>query len=205
MKRLYNNLIILILILLLLLFPLAYNEITIRWTILFIPSLFFLILSNSLIAENKDKYNYFKIIVGIIFCVILDFVEKINLIQQFNIPIDLGFRIPLSSIILSVGILLLVIRAIKEKKSLIPGHYLMKYILFCGLFLCVIMCLFYPFLRAHYNSSIEANVLLINKLIKYCFTIILVWNAYNIKYHPIILNIAAILGIGMALFLSFFV
>ena len=102
--------------------------------------------------ENKsNKERCEGVAFSILLMLIFDFTEKVSFVHQFNIPVGLTRRIPLSTVLLAVGVLALLIKAlITGKVKMIEHPFIRSFLFACG-FLVILMALFYPFLYRHYQ------------------------------------------------------
>ncbi len=197
-----NRIIELLLITLLFIFPFSYENLNTKWAILFAVVLGFLLLW--LVFNNRlnTKKQIFLTIQMILFVIIFEFVEKVNISQLFNIQNPLGWRIPFSTILLSIATLTFAIKILMDKKLTLNIPEYFKYFFASMLFLVILMILFYPFMKFHYNISLDSNIELLNKVFKYALLVLLVSTHLSKEGTIKKINIGLASGIGVALVLN---
>lgn len=202
MKQFFNKISKLILFSFLVIFPFSYGDVTNRWIILFIPLIIALIVLHFLLKKSSFKINNFSISFAILLIIIFDFTEKVNFIQQFNIPVEITNRIPLTTILLTIGILLFLIKALIENKVKNTSHSIVQYFLFTCVFLFTLMVVFYPFLWYHYQMILESNIQLLNKIIKYLIVFLLTSNYASDKKDLKQINVGFIISLSTTVILT---
>jgi len=200
MKQILNKISEVILFAILLLLPFSHKEISIRWLIIFIP----LIVSFTyLYLSKKDYFNIhnFEIIYAILLIIIFAFTEKVNFIRQFNIPLEISKQIPFSTILLTIGILLFLLKVSIDKKLEMTEHSFARYFLFACFFLSFLMIMFYPFLFYNYQMKLELDIQFLNKILKYLTVFLLTTNymSYQKKLNRINFGIIMSLSITVIL------
>jgi hypothetical protein len=119
-----------------------------------------------------EKYSILStvswhIVLAIVFMFIFDPLEKINFIQQYNLPIKIGHRIPLATIVLSFLFLIYLVNYLKNKTLYLPCHTYTKYLFISCTFLLSLALIFYPVLYSQYNMGVKTDLLLIGRIVKY--------------------------------------
>lgn len=202
MIQFFNKISKLILFSFLVIFPFSYGDVTNRWIILFIPLIIALIVLHFLLKKSSFKINNFSLSFAILLIIIFDFTEKVNFIQQFNIPVEITNRIPLTTMLLTIGILLFLIKALIENKVKNTSHSIVQYFLFTCVFLFTLMVVFYPFLWYHYQMILESNIQLLNKIIKYLIVFLLTSNYASDKKNLKQINVGFIISLSTTVILT---
>lgn len=154
--------------------PFSYGEVSNKWRILFVVVI--VLLMFFLFSRNRNRFNILNnsVIYYFLLMVIFSFIEKVNFIQQFNIPIAISRRIPLSTILLAFGMLIYLTRVLIEGKLQVSVHPFVKYFFGTCIFLFSLMLLFYPFLFFHYQMNLDPDIQLTNRILKYLMILLLV-------------------------------
>jgi hypothetical protein len=163
--------------------------------------LFLLAFSFFLLTKRKEKeyskvsYHVFrKIVFTILILIIFSIVEKLNLIQQFSIPMEIKKRLPFSTILILISIVLIFINAIKSGKNNISVPYLANMFIFVFIGFLIFNLLLFLIVKQHYNVAFSSGLDLLNKGLKYIFIVIalhLPTQSKNIQaYNGIIISIS---------------
>lgn len=199
MTRKLNKTIEILLFSILAIFPCAFEEINIQWTILLISGASFLLISYFLIKVNRFGRLGISVLFSILFLFIFNFSEKVNFIQLFNIHINTKWHIPLPTLILSISMLIYLIKILIEKKIEFFLNPFTKYFVFACAFLFLIMIFYFPFLSHHYQMKLNSNIQLINKIIKYLVIFLLISQCTKNEIQIKRLNIVFIASISLSL------
>jgi hypothetical protein len=201
MQRNCETIIKIVLLSMLFILPFSYGEITTEWTIFFSVSVagcLFLLLKRIKSVNSKVLGVIFSILLMLIF----DFTEKASFVHQFNIPVGLARRIPLSTVLLAVGVLALLVKALTTGKIKMINHPFVRNFLFACVFLVILMALFYPFLYRHYQMHPEPDIQLLNKMIKYLMILLLVMDDLSDEKNFRRMNLGFIFSISLTVILS---
>ena len=162
------------LLLILLILPFSYDMVNTK-QILFLSGAIslciFLYISKGTGIKNQGIGEIFF---AILFMFLFNYAEQVNFIRQFNIPVEITWRIPLSTVLLSIGMLAFLIKAWTEKKIKLIGHPFAWYFLAACGFLVLLMILFYPVLYFRYQMQAGPDILLLNKILKYLMISLLI-------------------------------
>ncbi len=191
----------LILFSLLTIFPFSFKEINIKWNIIFLLVISFLVLNvyfKGYIRIGKPGLSTFF---SVLFLVLFDFSENVNFGQLFNIQNNLSWRVPLSTIILSIALIIFTIKILYEKRLTIEISGFIKYFMISCTFLIVLTILFYPFLYHHYQMDLDSNLQLLNKIIKYLVLLVLIFSYTTNEKHFLWLNTGFVISIGLGILL----
>jgi hypothetical protein len=199
-----NKFIGIVLFSLLFIFPFSFQNLNTKWNIFFAVALGFI----SIILFLK-KHIYFKkpvllTVLTIIFLVVFDFAEKVNFSQLFDIQNPVGWRIPISTILLSIATFAFLIKMMIAKKLVISFPQYIKYFFIAIFFLLILMMVFYPFMSFHYNMSLDLNIQLLNKILKYGLLLFIIFTNFSSESQFRNLGIGLCLTISVGLCLSFF-
>lgn len=195
----FNSLINLLLFLLLLVFPFSYTNLNTKWDILLGAVLGFIVI-NLVLKKFMDLGKPLLLsAMSIIFLIIYDFSEKVNFSQLFTIQTSFDWRIPLSTVILSFAVLIFILKILMEKRLVFNLPEYFKYFLAAITFILILMVLFYPFMKFHYNMSINSNIQFLNKTLKYTFLLVLILSHSNNESNMKKLNIGLIVSISIGL------
>jgi hypothetical protein len=157
-------------------FPFAYEEINPKWYFLLVPVLMYFLINTFLISLKKIDKLITEIYLPILFLLFFDYSERVNFSQLLSVPFNIGWHLPLSTIVLSLAMISYLIKILIERKvSIIVPEYV-KYFIFSFGFLAILSILFFPFMYHHYQIGTDAFVGLLNKGIKYFFLVFLVSN-----------------------------
>lgn len=182
-------------------FPFSYEEISTEWTVLFSVSMAgcLFLLSGKIKSVNPK-------ILGVAFSILLmlifDFTEKVSFVHQFNIPVRLTRHIPLSTVLLAIGVLALLIKTLVTGKIKMINHPFVRNFLSACAFLIVLMALFYPFLYRHYQMHPEPDIRLLNKMIKYLMILLLVMDDLSDEKNFRRMSLGFIFSISLTVILS---
>ncbi len=171
--KIINRTIEISLLLILLILPFSYSKISVTQSLGFIILILFISIVWKFKANILRK-EFWGVFLAIGFMYVFGFAEQVNFIQQFNIPIEVNKRIPLSTVLLAVGILLFLLKILIEERMQITTQPFARFFLFACFFLVAIMVLFYPFLFYYYNMKLDLNIQLLNKILKYLIIILLI-------------------------------
>ncbi len=199
-----NKFIGLILFILLLIFPFSFQNLNAKWNILFAVALGFLLISLFLNQHFNFKKPLLLTVLTVLFLVLFDFTEKVNFDQLFNIQNPLGWRIPLSTILLSIATLAFIIKIMMGKKLIINLPEYFKFFFAAIVFLIVLTVLFYPFMRFHYNMALDSNFELLNKVFKYALLFMFVLTYLRNERAEKKANIGLAISISAGLLLNLF-
>ena len=180
--------------------PFAYGEIKNRLIFLFVVIIGLLIL----LQFSKKEFNIqsLNIFYTILFMLVFGYIEKVNFIDQFNIPIEVSKHLPLSTILLAVGMMIFLMQLIVEKKLQIFEHNFSKYFLLSCIFLVVIFTTLYPFLNHYYQMKPDINIQLLNHILKYLMILILTTNYISNYKRAKQINVGIILSLSFTVILS---
>jgi hypothetical protein len=185
------------LFLFLILFLFSYSAIDVRHTcinvivILLLCFIFFIKRYKIITVET------WKVFLSIMFIYIFDFIEKINFIQQFGLPVEIVHRIPLSTIVLSILFLVYLVKYLINKNCNLPNHPFIKYLFIISFFLLFMILIFYPILYAQYQMGLKNDLLFLNKIAKYLIIILLITNYIDSGEKVKKLSISLILSLGL--------
>ena len=201
MQKTCDTIIKIVCVSILFIFPFSYGEISPEWTVLFSMSLAvcLFLLSGRIKSVNP---KILEVAFPILLMLIFDFSEKVSFVHQFNIPVGLTRRIPLSTVLLAVGILALLFKAFTTGKIKMIDHPFIRNFLFACAFLVVLMALFYPFLYRHYQMQPEPDIQLLNKMIKYLMILLLVMDDLSDEKNFRRMNLGFIFSISLTVILS---
>lgn len=202
MKQFLNKISELIIFSILFIFPFSNGDITTKWVILFIPLIISLVILQIFLIKNRFNTNRLSVVFAVMLMIIFDFSEKINFIQQFNLGVEFSYRISLTTILLSIGFLLFLMKVLINKKITNISHPFALYFLFTGAFLLVLMTLFYPYLWYHYQMNLDSNFHLLNRIIKYIIILLLVPNYITDTNKLKQMNLGIIVSISITVILS---
>ncbi len=201
MQKNCDTIIKIVLVSILFILPFSYGEVSTEWTVLFSVSVagcLFLLSGRIKSVNPKILGVAFSILLMLIF----DFTEKVSFVHQFNIPVGLTRRIPLSTVLLAVGALALLIKAlITGKVKMIEHPFIRSFLFACG-FLVILMALFYPFLYRHYQMQPEPDIQLVNKIIKYLMILLLVMDCLSDEKNFRRMSLGFIFSISLTVILS---
>lgn len=201
MKQLIKRTSEIILFAFLAIFPFSYGHLTIKWIILFIPLIIFLIILSQLLKKSRLNINNLSIIFVILLMIIFDFTEKVNFIQQLRIHVEISNRIPFTTILLAFAILVFMINVLKDGKVIISNQTFVRYLFYSCVFLVILMILFYPLLWHYYRMAIDLNIQLLNKIIKYLMIFLLASNYLSDEKKMKKMNFGFVLSIGITVIL----
>lgn len=170
-----NKLIEILLFAILLTFPFSYINLNGNWNILFGLVLMFIIINLFLNKYKNLEKPVLLHSISIIFLLIFDYTEKVNFSEQFNVQNPVGWRMPLTTILLLIGAIFLIIKVLIEKRLIFNSQEYMKNFVFAIMFIIILMILFYPFLKIYYSMSIDSNTQLLNKVLKYFILLVLIF------------------------------
>ena len=182
--------------------PFSSGKITNRWLVLFIflmAMLFYL-----LILQRKKYLNIqnLAMVYGVLLMLIFSFAEKVNFIQQFNLDFELKKRIPLSTILLCIAILLFLIKIITEKEITVSFHPFAKYIFLTSIFILFLSTLFYPFLHHTFGMGFSNDAQLLNYVLKYLFILLFTFYYLSNKVKLRRITLGLIISIGLTVVLN---
>lgn len=183
-------------------FPFSYENVTNQWTILFLLASLALIGLHFLRGKTQFNFNIIGIVYAVLFMLLFDFAEKVNFIYQFNIPVEITKRIPLSTVLLVIGMLALLMKTLIEGKVKIINHPFTRFFLFACAFLVSLMILFYPFLYYHYKMQPASDIQLLNKIFKYLMLSLLVMDYLSDEKKFRIMNLGFIFSLSLTIILS---
>lgn len=183
--------------------PFSYGGISPNWSGLFsvfLVALLFLLFTGSVQSVNLKKVA--GVVFALLFMLVFDFAEKVNFVHQFNMTIKMTRRIPLSTVLLAVGVLALLIKAlITGKVKMIEHPFVRNFLFACGS-LVILMALFYPFLYRHYQMHPEPDIQLLNKMIKYLMILLLVMDCLSDDKNFRRMSLGFIFSISLTVILS---
>lgn len=202
-KLILNKTLELLLFSFLFILPFSYGNVTIKWDILFI----IIILLLTLISLYKTKIKQlnisaWQVIYAVLFMVIFSFTDKVNFIQLFNIPININNRIPLSTLILSLTVLIYLLKVSRVNKIYLPGHPFARYFFLTSLFIIVLILLLYPVIHIHYKIEANTTILLLNKIVKYALILVIISYYISDKNKWKRINIGLIFSLSITVILS---
>ena len=192
----------LVLLLILLMLPFAYGSVNTNGTIFlsaFLSVCIFWYISKRIKPISQGVW---KVFFAILFMFLFDFAEQVNFIRQFNITVDVAWRIPLSTVLLAIGMLALLIKIMIAGKVTVIRHPFVRYFLFACLFLVISMILFYPFLYFHYRMQPGPDILLLNKILKYLMIFLLIMDYLSDRKKIIRIDLSFIFSISLTVILS---
>ena len=155
-------------------FPFTYDGMNFKQIILFFVLMAIIIFLFLTKRRKPTRDNSWKIIFAFLFMLIFDLSEKVNFIQQFSMPIEISWRIPLSTLVLALAMVAYLIQTLVTNKISIPQNPFARYFLFACLLLLILTGLFYPLLNAHYQMKMDFDIQLLNNIFKYSIILILV-------------------------------
>jgi len=165
-----------VLLLILFVFPFSYGNINSKWSgvfSVFVVGLMFLLFAGR--TKTVDQ-KIPGVVFALLFMLVFDFAEKVNFIYQLNIPLEITRQIPLSTVLLAIGMLAYLIEVAIEGKVQIAGDLFARFFLYTCVFLVVLMMLFYPFLYDTYQMKLGQDIQLLNKILKYLMILVLIAN-----------------------------
>jgi len=181
--------------LILLIFSFSYLQISLKQHLIFIPLLLFI--SIKLFSKiNLAKIEFWIIFLAVVMMFVFDFSEKVDFIQKFNISIEENKRVPLSTIVLSFALLSFLIKIQIDGKFMISNHPFAIYFIMSGIFLSLLLSIFFPILMVKYQLGIESYLHLLNKILKYSCILLLTTNYLNNDDKIKRLNIGIIASLG---------
>lgn len=182
--------------------PFSYGEITVKWLIIFIPLI--AVMTYLHISQKRNHFNIhnFGIVNAVLLMMIFGFAEKVNFIQQFNIPVEINERIPFSIILLTIGMVVFMIKTLFEGKLYITEHPFARHLMFACVFLMILMILFYPFLYYHYQMKVDSNIQLIDQILKYLMILLLTTSYASDGKKSKRLNLGFIVSLSVTVMLS---
>ena len=191
-----------LLFLIIFIFPFSYSQLSENQTLILVIAI--LILSNVLIKKmtNILETQYWVVFLAVIFMFIFDFSEKVNFVQQFSIPIETSIRIPFTTILLSLAVIIYLIKILIEGKFMLPIQPFARYFIFSGVFIFTVLLIFYPIFKVNYQMSFEIGLHLMNIFIKYLFILILFTNYLNNQKKVKRLSIGLVGSIGVSVIIS---
>jgi hypothetical protein len=133
--------------------------------------------------------------------IIFAFAEKVNFIQQFNIPMEISKQIPISTILLVVGMLLFLLKVIIDGKLALAKHLFTRYFLFACVFLLLLMGLLYPFLFYNYQMKLDLDIQFLNKILKYLMIFLLTTNYISDERKLNRINLGIIISLSITVIL----
>lgn len=182
--------------------PLAFDGINPKWNGLLTASavaILLLVLTGKIKSVNPKILG---IIYAILFLLLFDFAEQVNFIHQFKIPVEITRRVPLSTVLLVIGMLALSIKTLIDGKVKVINHPFSRYFLFACAFLVVLMIIFYPFLYHHYQIQPDPNIQLLNKVFKYLMIFLLLSDYLSDEKRFKKMSIGLIFSMSLAVILS---
>jgi hypothetical protein len=163
MKSYLNIILEIVLFSFLVLLPFSHQELTHKWLILTIPVIVFLIY----LQISKPTYFNLEIFYTLLVMIIFSFIEKINIIQKLNIPVELSRQIPVSTILLAIGMFILLLKILIEGKFYMTEHPLATYFFYASIFVIFMTVLFYPFMYWTYQMKLDSIIHFLNRIFKY--------------------------------------
>lgn len=192
----------LVLLLILLILPFAYGSVSAQWIVFFSASVslcVFFLVSKRIKPTNHSIWG---VVFAFLFMLLFNFSEQVNFIRQFNIPVEITRHIPLSTVLLAVGMLALLTKTWIEGKVKIIDHPFARYFLFACVFLLVLMMLFYPFLYCYYQMRPGPDIQLLNKILKYLMISLLIMDYLSDEKKFRRMNLGFIFSISLTVILS---
>ena len=191
-QQIYAKVIEIALLLILMLLPFSYKMINPQWIVFLSISLCICVLMHLSKKIKPANYRIWGVIYALLFMFIFDMAEKVNIIRY----------IPLSTVLLAIAMLAFMVKILVEGKVRVIRHPFMKYFFYACSFLFILMILFYPFFFHYYQMSLDSNIQLANKIIKYIFLFVLISNYLSDEKKFKKINLGFILSLTVTIILS---
>ncbi len=184
-------------------FPFSYDELEFKWMVFFLIAIIIVFFSETKLNFFK-KSIYKKCIVPIIFIIIFNFSEGVCFQQKIGFTVPFSWRIPLSTITISLLYIGLIIEAYKGNVILTEYTSFMKIFLFTIFSITLFIVILYPFMYINYNMNLNCDILILNKVMKYIILYVAL-NYYMEKkdlLKGINISLLVVVGITMLLRIS---
>jgi hypothetical protein len=203
MKQILNKALEIVLLAILAIIPFSYKEVSNKWQVLLIFVTVSLICARIFQKKRSLSISNLGVVFAVLVMLLFDFTEKVNFVQQFNIPIEFGVRVPLSILLLAIGMLIFALKVLFVEKLQITNNHFARYFLYSSLLLIAIMLLFYPFLFYNYRMNLNSDVQLLNHISKYLMIFLLVTNYISDEKRIKRINVILIISLSITVVFCF--
>lgn len=155
-----------------------------------------------------EKYSImsmgnWQLVLAIVFMFIFDPLEKINFIQQYNLPVKIGHRIPLATLVLTFLFLIYLVNYLMHKTLYLSYPAYTKYLVITCTFLVSLAFIFYPVLYFQYHMGVKTDLLLVGRIVKYFMIFKILINCINIQANVKRFTIPLSVSLGLSAMISF--
>jgi hypothetical protein len=191
-QKIYLKIAEIALLLILTLLPFSYKTVNTQQIVFFSILLVICVFMHISKKIKPANHKVGRVFFVLLFMLIFDRTEKVNLIEQ----------IPLSTLFLVIGMLVLLVKIIVEGKVKVIDYPFTKYFFYACVFLLTLTVLFYPFFFHHYQMQTDSNIHLLSNIVKYAILFILVTNCLPNEKTFKIMNLGFIFNLSVTLILS---
>lgn len=203
MKQFLNKALEIVLLAILAIIPFSCRDVSNKWLVLLIFITVSLICIHIFQKKRNLSVSNFGIVFAVLMMLLFDFTERVNFVQQFNVPVAFGVRVSLSTLLLAIGMLIFALNVLFVEKTQITDNYFAQYFLYSCLLLVAIMLLFYPFLFYNYRMNFNSVNQLLNHILKYLMIFLLVTNYISEERRIKRINFILIISLSITVILCF--
>ena len=174
MEKNLNKLQGILLFLLIMAFPFSYSHLSIKWLVLLTFVVLFLGITLLIQKKGNSEAKGTMVAISLIFLVVFEYAEKLSFIQLFNVPVELRWRLPVSTVLIALSIAVFFLKACLNRNIKFIDNTFTRYFLYSNLFIIGLMALLFPFLWNHYQMKASLDLGFLNTMIKYMMVLIIV-------------------------------